>query len=225
METSKVLLPNGYRFYEVEGHKMFGDSKEEFALENRSFFDIDMYFSQKISSAINTLLKSHSTGQIQILDLAGGTESRAVKDIEKEFENRVKALNLDFAQNIEKGKGAQRVQGNALHIPLANSSVDIVYSRQVLPFIRRFEREHSMQIKTVLSEVARVLKPGGIAFLDDEEELSGDKCGKKRQELAEEYGVVLETCDSAKQAAGERHFPKIWISDIRQRKFLLMKKL
>jgi len=227
METNEVLLPGGYRLFDQEGYKMIGNRKEEFEVKNRSFYDIDGYFSQEISNSINELLNKHPGVQIRVLDLAGGTESQAVKDIEKEkeFGNRVIALNVDFAQSIKKGDGADRVQGDATNIPLADSSIDIVYSRQLLPFMRRFEPEHDLQVKKVLSEVARVLKPEGVAFLDDEEELSGAKSDKKRQELADEFGVILETHDSTNQVEGDRTFPKFWVRNIRQGKFLVMRKL
>jgi len=223
--TNKVLRPGGYGFYDLEGTRMLGNKKEDFAIQNRNFSDIDMYFSQGVSRAINELLASRPNDQIQVLDLAGGTESKAIKDIEKKYANRVSSLNIDFAHDVEKGKGAQRVQGDVTHIPLADSSVDIVYSRQVLPFLARFEPEHYSQVKKALSEVSRVLKPGGIAFLDDEEELSGVKSDRKRQELSREYGVTLDTCDSALEVEGERHFPKVWVNDIRPQKFLRMEKL
>ena len=227
MEIKEVLLPSGYRFFNQEGYRMVGNRKEEFLVINRSFSEVDRYFSKGISSAISELLNERPSRQIQVLDLAGGTESQAVKDIEKNkiFGHRVKALNVDFAQNIKKGDGARRVQANVIHIPLADSSIDIIYSRQLLPFMKRFNRQHSLQVKKVLLEVARVLKPGGIAFLDDEEELSGTKSDKKRRELADEFGVILETRDSAIPIKGNRNFPKFWGKSIRPGQFLVMRKL
>jgi len=227
METNEVLIPNGYKFFEVEDNPMLGSNnkKEEFAVKNRSFSDVDRYFSGGISREIKKLLGESPNEQIRVLDLAGGTESQAVRDIEKEFGNSVKALNIDFAQDIEKGKGADRVQGDATHIPLADASIQLVYCRQLLPFMKRFNSEHISQVNKVLSEVARVLKPGGIAFLDDEEELSGPKSDNKRQELADKLGVILESYDSVSLRKGDRNFPKFWDRGIRPAKFLVMKKL
>ena len=39
METNEVLIPNGYKFFEVEDNPMLGSNnkKEEFAVKNRSF--------------------------------------------------------------------------------------------------------------------------------------------------------------------------------------------
>lgn len=226
VEDNEALLPGGYRFFNLEGCGMMGNKGEDFAVVNRSFFDIDKYFSQEISKTINKLLNERLDKKILVLDLAGGTESRAVRDIEnrKEFGNRVRAINIDFAQNIKKGVGARRIQGNATNIPLADSSIDIVYSRQFLPFVERFGRKHSSQVKRVLSEVARVLKPGGIAFLDDEGELSGDKASKERQKLAVKFGVILESHDSALPVCGDRNFPKFWERGTRIEKFLVMRK-
>jgi len=226
METNGVLIPNGYEFFEVEDNSMLGSNnkKEEFAIKNRNFSSVDSYFSGEISHEIKKLLEESPSEQIQILDLAGGTESQAVRDIEKEFGNSVKALNIDFAQDIERGKGANRVQGDATHIPLADSSIQIVYCRQLLPFMKRFNPEHSSQVNKVLGEVARILKPGGIAFLDDEEELSGIKSNDKRQELADKFGVILESHDSASLRKGDRNFPNFWDRGTRPAKFLVMKK-
>lgn len=224
MENHEILLPKGYRLYNEEGHRMIGNRKEEFNVKNRSFKEIDTYFSNGISHRLNELLAKSPSSQIQVLDLAGGTESVAAKDLETEFGDRVKVINIDFAQNPEKGKGVSRIQGDATQIPLVNSSIDIVYSRQFLPFILNLYRKHDLQVKKVLSEVARVLKSGGIAFLDDEEELSGAKSEEKRRELADEFGVTLEPHDSCNLKEGDRNFPKFWDKGVRRAKFLIMTK-
>lgn len=224
MENNEVLLPQGYKLYDIEGNPMMGNKEEEFNVKNRNFKEVDEYFSNEISHKINELLTKNSNSQIRVLDLAGGTESRAVMEIEKEFGDRLKAINIDIALNTEKGNGTKRIQGDATNIPLVDSSVDIIYSRQLLPFILRFNREHYLQIKKILSEVARVLKPGGIAILDDEEELSGIKSEAKRRELAGELGVILEPHNSINNKRGDRNFPKFWNRDVIRQKFLVMTK-
>lgn len=224
MENNEVIIPKGYKLYEVEGHSMMGNKKEEFNIKNRSFQDIDGYFSNEISKKINELLLNNSNNQVFVLDLAGGTESRAVNEIEKEFGNRMKAINIDIAINPNKGIETNRIQGDATQIPLANSSMDIVYSRQFLPFIMRFNPEHFSQLKKVITEIARVLKPGGIAFLDDEEELSGVRSESKRREIAAELGVILEPHESINNKKGNMNFPKFWNREVIPEKYLLMKK-
>jgi SAM-dependent methyltransferase len=223
--SQKYLLPSRYHLFYNEEFLSIGNPKEEFAITNRIFEEIDLYFSQQISRTINELLSENPERKVVVVDLAGGMESRAAKDIkgETKFNDRVTALNIDFAQKI--GNGSNVCIGEAAFIPLLNSSVDIVYSRQFLPFIRRFLPEHDLQIKDILTEVARILKPGGIAFLDDEEELSGKKAEIKRQKLANELRVSLEARDSVPLIRSKRHHLLFWSEYIATQKFLVMQKL
>jgi len=224
MEKGEILLPKDYRIFEREDVEMMGNGREEFAIKNRSYFDIDKYFSNSISAAINERLKENN--MVYVLDLAGGIKSKAVRDIEnnKDFEGRVKALNIDIAQAVKEGKEANRVQGDAASLPLADSSVDIVYSRQFLPFVRQFSHEHSIKMNSILSEVARVLRPEGVAFLDDEEELSGDRSEDKRRKIAENLGVVIESEESSSLVFNRKFLPRLWQNSLRLEKFLVMKK-
>jgi len=224
VNKNELMLPKGYSTFNQEGCSMVGNKDNEYLLKDRTFKAIDGYFSKNISKTISEMQNRHPGRQIQILDLAGGAKSQAVRDIGRDFGNSVKAINVDLVQNIEKGAGALRAQGNATHIPLSNSSINIVYCRQFLPFLKRFRREHKSQVNIVLSEVARILKLGGMAFLDDEEELSGLKSNNERQELADRLGVILETQDSKNPIWTNRNFPKFWRRDIRPEKFLVMRK-
>lgn len=224
MEKNEVLLPEGYGFYEEEGAKMLGNKTEEFNVKNRAFENIDLYFNTAISSRIMELSNRHPGTQVKILDLAGGTESKSVKDISQKFGGRVSAVNIDFAQNVAKGAGALRVQGNVMSIPAADASFDIIYSRQLLPFLLRFDRKHLSQVEKVLSEVSRVLKPGGIAFLDDEEELSGQKSNGKRAEIAARLHTTLDTGESGAPVRKKRGFLSFGGEKLRYQKFLIMRK-
>lgn len=224
MEKGEVLLPSGYGFYEEEGAKMLGNKTEEFNVKNRAFENIDLYFNTAISGRIMELTNRHPDKQVRVLDLAGGTESKSVKDISQKFSGRVSAINIDFAQNVSKGAGALRVQGNVMSIPAADASFDIVYSRQLLPFLLRFDRKHLTQVEKVLSEVARVLKPGGIAFLDDEEELSGPKSGGKRAEIAAKLHIAVETGESGAPVRKRSLLP-FGGEKLRYQKFLVMRKV
>src|SRR5690606_1970352 len=50
------------------------------------------------------------------------------------------------------------VQGSATALPFADASFDVVYSFKVLA--------HIEDIHTAMAEVSRVLRPGGVAFLE-----------------------------------------------------------
>jgi len=62
-------------------------------------------------------------------------------------------LGLDLAP----GPGVDRVMADPYHIPQADGSVDVILSGQML--------EHCAHFWRVFQEVARVLKPGGLAFV------------------------------------------------------------
>jgi ubiquinone/menaquinone biosynthesis C-methylase UbiE len=51
----------------------------------------------------------------------------------------------------------QPVVGNALHVPLANQSIDFVFCASLI--------EHVPNPQILLQEVSRVLKPGGFCYL------------------------------------------------------------
>jgi len=222
-ERDTIHLPATYGIYEYEGYRMIGDGDEEFFISNRNFEAIDSFFSQGISKSICRLLDKSSDKKVRILDLAGGIESQASKDIKEKFGDGVQAVNIDIAHNVQKGQGADRAQGDATRLPIANSCVDIIYSYQFLPFLRRFGSGHTAQIKKTLSETTRVLKPGGIAFLDDEEEFSGTKSEKKLKELSDELGITIEAHESI-YVKQESHLPKFWKKELRPAKFLIIKK-
>lgn len=222
-EGDIILLPAGYGRYEYEGYPMLGNRNEEFFVANRSFEMIDGFFSQEISNSIQTLRAAKPDKKVRILDLAGGIESQAVKDIKEQFGDSVQAVNIDFAHNVQKGQGAERIQGDATRLPIADACIDIIYSRQFLPFLRRFSSKHKLQVEKVLSEIARVLTPGGIAFIDDEGEISGTKLENNRKALEDKLGVTLETHESI-YGRVKRKFPKFWKEEIKPAKFLVMKK-
>lgn len=222
-ERDTILLPTRYRIDTDDGYEMLRNGREDFFISNRNFAPIDSFFIHGVSKSIQSLLSAKPDTKVQVLDLAGGTESRAVKDIKEQFGDNVQAVNIDIAHNIQKGQGADRVQGDATRLPIADSSIDVIYSYEFLPFLMRFHSEHALQVKKVLSEITRVLKPGGIAFIYDEEELSRPKSGDKLRELANELGITIETHESI-YVKQERYFPKFWKNELRPEKFLVMKK-
>lgn len=59
--------------------------------------------------------------------------------------------------DLEAGPGVDRVMEDPYHIPFPDASVDLVLSGQML--------EHCAHFWRVFSEIARVLRPGGMAFM------------------------------------------------------------
>lgn len=71
------------------------------------------------------------------------------------------AIGLDISRQmlaVARERGLQCVQGDATALPFADESFDAVYSFKVLAHVEDIER--------ATSEIARVLRPGGRAFLE-----------------------------------------------------------
>ncbi|GIU90702.1 MAG: hypothetical protein KatS3mg010_1801 [Acidimicrobiia bacterium] len=67
-------------------------------------------------------------------------------------------LSSGMARFSAKKKGLRALNASATDLPFADDSFDVVYSCKVLP--------HVPDIRSALREVARVLRPGGRAFLE-----------------------------------------------------------
>lgn len=223
--SSQIKLPPQSWIENREGNEMLIRGREEFYLSHRRFNEINAYFSGMISQQIADLLERTTDRPVQILDIGGGVGSEAVRDIQQRYGNRVRAINADIAHDKSLGTGADRVQAEVQHLPFASGKFDIAYSLQLFPFLRRFEKDHYIQVFQGLTEIARVLSPGGIAFINDEEELSGtgERREKTREHLEQELGVVFEVKNSAIVKSG-RDFPRVWKKQDRPEKFLMMQK-
>lgn len=134
---------------------------------NNRFVTIDDYFNNSISRAIGSLIQSQK--HVKILDLAGGIHSEAVDDIALWYGDSVTAFNVDIAtqpyEPLSFDNNSFAVQGDVERLPVADEAIDIVYSAQLLPYYRhRKDFEGELRI---LKEIKRVLRPGGVAILDE----------------------------------------------------------
>ena len=102
------------------------------------------------------LVKSQSVGR-DILELGCGT-GMILKEVHPIAKS---AKGIDISPGMleqAKARGLDVVEGSATDLPFEDSSFDLVYSFKVLA--------HIEQITGAMNEVARVLRPGGVAFLE-----------------------------------------------------------
>jgi ubiquinone/menaquinone biosynthesis C-methylase UbiE len=223
-EKPKILMPKDSHLEDIDGNQMLMRKKENFFLSNRSFEDTDNYFSGAISKVLDESLQRVTGRPLQVLDIGGGIDSEAILTIGERYGNRVHGINVDIAHDVTPNKiSPSRIQADVRHLPLANGSIDVAYSRQVLPFLLRLHKEHPQNVNQMLFEISRVLASGGIAVLDDEGELSRPESKEKRDALAASLGVVLDVGNTAGRDY-YRKFPKLWVKYDKPRNFLFMKK-
>lgn len=96
----------------------------------------------------------------QVIDLGSATSS-ALRSLNKRF-SRAHIVAVDIARNmLRKGRAkkswlakASFVQGSASSLPFADESIDVVFANMLLPWVD--------ELSPVFSEVARVLRKGGV---------------------------------------------------------------
>jgi ubiquinone/menaquinone biosynthesis C-methylase UbiE len=102
------------------------------------------------------LIKTHCVGK-NVLEIGCGT-GMILKEIHPIAQL---AKGIDISPGMleqAQARGLDVVEGSATSLPFEDASFDVIYSFKVLA--------HVEQIQEAMSEVARVLKPGGIAALE-----------------------------------------------------------
>ena len=102
------------------------------------------------------LLRRHVTGK-DVLEVGCGT-GLLLRDVAK---NARRAVGVDLSHGMLKPsheRGLDVIQGSATSLPFADQSFDVVYSFKVLA--------HVPDLAMAMSEMARVLRPGGLAICE-----------------------------------------------------------
>src|SRR5439155_7236618 len=127
-----------------------------------SLADAERFRTSGEFQAVRGLLGERLRGAV-VLDLGAGTgiasfalaRTGATKVVALEPEESFE-LGREAIERVTEGLPVEAIDGWGESIPLDDACIDVVYARQVL--------HHASDIKRVVREVARVLKPGG-AFL------------------------------------------------------------
>lgn len=166
-----MLRETIYEGYSVGGNPtdvqvlVSADKKESFLLLDRTFSEVDSDLGQTVSLFIEYYI-SHSQHPVTILDIAGGVKSQSAQDLANIYSDCVKVTNIDIAaEERQLGPNAQAHRMDALNLQFADSSFDLVYSYQFLPWLGT-TGIFSRTTRAIL-EATRVLKPGGTAILHE----------------------------------------------------------
>lgn len=137
--------------------------KEAFLLTERAFSQIDRFFGHLPSRLIEFYLSRSQSDQVRILDIGGGRDATAAREIASRYPS-AQVLNVDIVAINECRGNLASIRGDICDLRLPDASIDFAYSHQVLPYMSR-EDNFVRQIR-VIDGIFRVLKPGGAATID-----------------------------------------------------------
>jgi malonyl-CoA O-methyltransferase len=141
------------------GMLCFQDVRRRFDRAAASFDNVD-FVHRKTAAGLMERLEPVVIDARKILDLGGATGT-ACHDLRRRF-RRSRVIVLDASQEMLRRAVQKRtwfspvsvLQGDARALPLRTGSLDVAYSNLLLPWINN--------LTAVLSEVARVLRKGGL---------------------------------------------------------------
>jgi len=133
-------------------------------IRNREFTLIDGCFSNIPSRIINYKIATGGRLPLRVLDVGGGTDSVAVSELAKRYEGKIHVTNVDLAieKSIKDAPNCQSIVGDVCDLQLPDESIDLVYTWQCL-----HSMDHTQQ-ERALRQIIRVLRPGGVACIDEE---------------------------------------------------------
>lgn len=143
------------------------DNRQSFRLTDRPFADsINHYLGHLPSQILNLMTGQEGGLSVTVLDMGGGRRSRCAGEIASRYGYKVQVTNLELMPAIViRPNGVRYIEGNICDMwQIAEGSVDFAYTYQVLPHL-----EEGITVVRALSEIARVLAPGGVAIIDESE--------------------------------------------------------
>lgn len=154
--------PDGY---EIAGDRLINkQTKEYFLIRNRPFAEIDRRFRGTISLLIPQLVKRNAPEKVYVLDVGGGEQSKSARELAAP---NVLVVNADLlARPEDKKENFYPIPASVFRLPFKNSSFDLLYTRQLLTYFFS-EKDHTKE-DSALAEIVRVLKPGGVAIVDED---------------------------------------------------------
>lgn len=156
-EGREVTPPKVYREDKFDGRTVLVSEEGIIVLSNRPLSEADAYFGNLLTTGIKEKIKETHDRRVEVLDLGSGTQSLACKEIDKEFGEKVRISGIDFYP--KDSKEVNIVQGDIRNLPFKTDTFDIIFSVEVLNYLKHNDEGQ------VVSEIDRVLKPGGFALL------------------------------------------------------------
>jgi len=150
-------IPPGFK---IEKDRLVHEkTKEYFLIRNRSLDEIDHTFRGLIKKIVPAMVDIYGKGNVKILDVGGGQESKASKELAN---LNVQVFNADLlARPSDKKANFYPLPASVFNLPFENSTFDFIFTRQLLPYFNPTKNDKA------LNEIARVMKPGAVGLVDE----------------------------------------------------------
>jgi len=124
--------------------------------------------SSRDSDEINSILRTHELieknihlfGKISVLDIGCGKNGNGISTLTAKYANKVKGFGIDLDIQ-DHPSNVKLIEGSAKDMPFSDNSFILVYACHVVYYFL------DESINELLTEVLRVLKPGGMFVFDD----------------------------------------------------------
>lgn len=164
--------PKGYRISHTGfwGEALFldrydGQPKEWFRLTDRTFPAINHYFGYLPSQFIEYLVGKLDR-KLLIADIGGGKKSLCAQGIAEKYGDKAEVVNVDLIHVAEPHPGnVTPLKADACNIPLRTGGIDLALSFQFFPHLEN-DGQYTKGMG-VIGEIARILRPGGVALIDE----------------------------------------------------------
>jgi len=138
----------------------------DYRATNRSWSGINHTFDGLPELCIREMLKfpEYDT-PLAVLDVGAGIKRVASEQLQakRQVGKHLAVTGIDAVVRSDLSYNATQVVGNFLNMPFEDASFDLAYSRQAVSVVGMSKPE---TLSTALNEVARVLRPNGVAFID-----------------------------------------------------------
>lgn len=163
-----------------------GGLRTRIILKNRPFQQVDDDILDSLPSSEIAIRIGRDRVPVSVLDVGGGYLSLAARDLAELYGENVKVTNIDLllAEDESYSGRVHAVLGDVTNMPIPSESQDVIYSSYALKYLRGGER-----LLMALREISRVLKPGGIATLHEEQYTVHTTESDKIRKLAETLGL------------------------------------
>lgn len=129
---------------------------------NRDFERFPLLIREGILGVVDDWCERNPSDSMAILDVGCGPEAKAIRKLKETYGDRIRGFGIDMEIFDDLAKDVSLKEGDIRSMPFGNNVFDFAYEVAVGGYFK-----DDSDLKSFISEVLRVLKPGGKLLLAD----------------------------------------------------------